>query len=132
MDYLSAEWCARFRALGSRVNEPGLSYTAQFLVYGAPDGDVIYHCSVVHGSLMDLALGPLTTADISVSLPYETSKAWVEGADVLEQAFLSGEVRIGGDAEALARLTAHRLTPGFIGVLRQLNEETSYAVQPSN
>ena len=79
-EYLSQEWLDEARALAQDQPErPGVSATMQFVVTGAPDGDVKYYWVLQDGLLTEAALGELPDAEVTLTTTYQDSVAIQKG-----------------------------------------------------
>lgn len=68
----------------------------QFVVTGAPEGDVQYHLDIADGSAA-MNLGELEGADASVTSDYETATAMAKGDLNVQMAFMTGKIKVGGN-----------------------------------
>lgn len=68
----------------------------QFVVTGAPEGDVQYHLDIADGSAA-MDLGELEGADASVTSDYETATAMAKGDLNVQMAFMTGKIKVGGN-----------------------------------
>ena len=104
--FLSEEWVAQARAIQDEYKGKGAPPAAQarinLTITAVPDdvsdGDIAAKIDTTNGSA-DLDLGNFETPDATISLEYDTAKAFlVEGnPQVVMQAVMSGKVKISGD-----------------------------------
>ena len=103
MRYLSPEW---LRAADDAVSEiavdPATAVVIEQRVVGGPDGDVVYRF-VARDGRCRLVGGDDPPADVSITTPWELATLIATGAASAQQAFLHGEIRIGGDPAVLVR-----------------------------
>jgi len=92
----------------------------QFVVTGAPDGDVHYYLKVADGTAT-MALGELPDADASVTSDYETAAALSKGDLNVQMAFMTGKIKVGGN---MAKIMMNQgLINAFASVQSQLDVE---------
>ena len=75
-----------------------------FNVSGAPDGNVAYYLRTAAGDI-DLALGILEGADVTINTNYETAAAISKGDLNVQTAFMTGKLKVAGN---LAKLMMHQ------------------------
>ena len=105
--FLSDEYMtAATEALG---NHPGFANSItdveldlQFVVTGAPEGDIDYHLAIKDGSAT-LARGTGTAPDVTVTNTYETAVGISSGELNTQMAFMTGKLKVAGNMAALMR-----------------------------
>lgn len=75
-----------------------------FNVSGGPDGDVAYYLKTADGDV-DLALGKLDGADVTINTNYETASSISKGDLNVQTAFMTGKLKVAGN---LAKLMMHQ------------------------
>lgn len=103
--YLSAEW---IDALDAAAQEDAALASAtgrvalviQQEVTGGPDGDVVWHVAVDHGSVRFLP-GPAEAPDVTFQQDHATALAVGRGEQSAQTAFMIGKLRVGGDVGLL-------------------------------
>jgi len=102
MRYLSPEWIETLHKTVSAVEVPvgTPDVCIEHTVTGGPDGDVVYHVRV-SGSAVTAEAGPAASADVRFTQTYESARAIARGETSAQAAFMSGALRLGGDARAL-------------------------------
>ena len=96
--YLSQEWLDRLReSVAGLPERPGVSAVVQYVVTGAPGGDVRYHWVVEDGRLTAAALGDHPDAEVTMTNPYEVSCLIDRGELDANAAFMQGRLKIAGD-----------------------------------
>lgn len=68
----------------------------QFVVTGAPEGEVHYYLKVADGRA-EMALGDLEDADASVTSDHDTAAALSKGDLNVQMAFMTGKIKVGGN-----------------------------------
>ncbi|HHC08180.1 MAG TPA: SCP2 sterol-binding domain-containing protein [Actinobacteria bacterium] len=81
---------------GFQAAAKGVELGLQFVVTGAPDGDLQYHLDVRDGRAT-MALGELPDADATVTSDYETAVALSKGDLNVQMAFMTGKIKVGGN-----------------------------------
>jgi SCP-2 sterol transfer family len=103
MRYLSPEWLrAADDAVAMIDVDPTTAVVIEQRVPGGPDGDIVYRLVAKDGRCR-LVAGDDPPADVSITTPWELANAIATGAASAQQAFLHGEIRIGGDPAVLVR-----------------------------
>ena len=99
--FLSEEYMAEGTAalnddsgFGSAMTDTDLGI--QFVVTGAPGGQIDYYLRVADGSAT-VALGELDGHDASVTSDYESSAEISRGDLNVQMAFMTGKIRVGGN-----------------------------------
>ena len=113
--FLSPEWIAAARELRamhqSEAVPPSTAIRMNLTVEGVPHGDGTLAAHVdTTGGLVEIDLGHLETAEVKVTLDYDTARAVLvdNNAEAAMGAFMAGRVRIEGD---MTRLLAYQSTP---------------------
>lgn len=100
--HLSEEWLALQAELGADLPpRPGATARLQFVVAGAPDGEVAYHQRFEDGRLVECALGTDADADVTLAQTYADAVAVASGDLPLSVAYMQGRVKVVGDVGAL-------------------------------
>ena len=105
VEYLSAKWIAALRAaaeaddgLRDAVASRSVGFTQ--VVVGDGVDDIVYHVSVRDGAL-DIGAGPARPEDVRFTQPRATAVAVALGHTNAQEAFISGEIVLAGDLNAL-------------------------------
>ena len=119
MRYLSPEWLDAAGAAargGEAVN--GERLVVQHIVEGGPDGDVAYHVELGGGGAA-VRPGTADAPDVTFRQSYATAVDVAQGRRSAKEAFLAGEVRVGGDVtRLLGRDAAFETLEGALASLR--------------
>lgn len=120
--YLSLDW---IDAVGSRVTADTelqkigstVSVGITQVVTDGPEGTVIYHLQVGNNAV-SFSSGPSDPEDVRLEQEWETAVAVATGSMTAEDAFISGSIRIGGDAQMLlqSQEVFAALDPIFVAV----------------
>lgn len=76
-------------------------------------GDVQFHAIVDNGALEALASGPLSDADVSLTVPFDDAVALQRGETDPSVLFMQGRMKTAGDPGKLLDLLARSARPGF-------------------
>lgn len=126
--HLSQEWLDEGRRLAADQPErPGASADIQYVVTGAPDGDVRYWWIVQDGRLIDSQLGDLgERADFTLTMPYEVSLAIAKGELDPNVAFMQGRMKCAGDVGKLMQLIPITGSPEYRTLQDELRVVTDF------
>ncbi|MFN2606892.1 MAG: SCP2 sterol-binding domain-containing protein [Acidimicrobiales bacterium] len=133
--FLSDEWIAEARRIREEVggDAPAVANPVRMnqVITGVPfgEGTVSSHIDTSSGGL-EIELGHLEAADVTVTLDYETAKAvFVDGTkEAAMQAFMAGKVRVQGDLTKLIIALQEQsspLTPGAGEIAKRVKEITA-------
>jgi putative sterol carrier protein len=125
--YLSDEWMAAARSAIGR-GEPARdgareTLVVQHTITGAPDGDRSFHITVDDGAL-DLRPGAAPAPDVTFTQDYATAFAIAGGQLSAQAAFMSGDLRVGGDLSLL--VASQRAFEGLDDLLASVRASTTY------
>ena len=105
MRYLSQEFLDEMRTISAGFSDrPGASANMQYVVTGGPDGDIHYYWVLVDGKLQDARLGDLEAPDFTLTIPYEDSVKIQKGELDPNVAFMTGKMKVSGNAGKLLAL----------------------------
>ena len=126
-EYLSQEWLDEARALAQDQPErPGVSATMQFVVTGAPDGDVKYYWVLQDGLLTEAALGELPDAEVTLTTTYQDSVAIQQGELDANAAFMQGKTKVTGNMGKLMQLMPLTMAPEYKTLQDKVRAITEY------
>lgn len=98
MQYLSDEWLAAADAAVQDLEPAPAPFAVSYVVTDGPDGQRAY--TVDLGSKrVQVVIG--VSADVTLRLSWETAVAIARSERSAQRAFLDGDIRIEGDAQAL-------------------------------
>ena len=111
--FLSNEWAHEVdktlnshAGFKSAIGEADLGIA--FNVSGGPDGDVAYYLKTAGGDV-DLSLGNLEGADVTINTTYDTAASISKGDLNVQTAFMTGKLKVAGN---LAKLMMHQVAIG--------------------
>ena len=125
--YLSKEWLEEQRQLAADQPErPGASARMQYVVTGAPDGDIEYYWVLEDGKLLESALGKLSDAEVTLTQTWEDSVAIQKGELDANTAFMQGKVKVTGNMAKVMSLLPITSSPEYTALQEKLRTVTEY------
>jgi predicted lipid carrier protein YhbT len=125
--YLTQEWLDQGRKLAKGLpKRPGVSAKVQYVVGGAPDGDVKYSWVLQDGKLLESRLGVLEDAEVTLTLPYAESVAIAQGELDPNVAFMQGRMKVAGDTGKVLQLLPLTRSPEYVAFQDALRGLTTY------
>jgi predicted lipid carrier protein YhbT len=125
--YLTQDWLDLGRELGvDQPERPGASARMQYVVTGAPDGDVKYYWVLENGKLLEASLGEIADADVTLTSAYDDSLAVAKGELDANAAFMQGKVKVTGNMGKLMQLMPLTMTPEYQAVQAKIREGTEF------
>jgi putative sterol carrier protein len=125
--FLSQEWHDDCRKLAEGQPErPGASARMQYVVTGAPDGDVRYFWLLENGKLIESGLGDMEEAEITLTQSYEDAMAIQKGELDANAAFMQGRVKVTGNMAKLMSLLPITNSPEYKALQGEIREITEY------
>ena len=114
-EFLSPEWIEAARKVReqyqSEAEAPASPVRMNLTIEGVPHGNGLLEAHLdTTGGLVEIDLGHLDSAEVKVSLDYETARAVLidNNAEAAMGAFMAGRVRVEGD---MTKLLAYQSTP---------------------
>jgi len=118
--FLSDEWLDAVRAnAGGRAGD--LSVRLHVAV-----GDAQFHAVVVDGALVTLASGPLSDAEVSLTMPLDDAMAAVRGERDPSVLFMQGRMKTAGDPGKLLELLSWTARPGYATMRDAIADATEF------
>ena len=125
--YLSQEWLDETRQLAeSQPERPGASARMQYVVTGAPEGDVKYYWVLENGKLLESKLGELPDAEVTLTQSYDDAVKVQKGELDANAAFMQGRVKVTGNMAKLMSLLPLTNAPEYKELQTKINEITEY------
>jgi putative sterol carrier protein len=125
--YLSQEWLDRQRELAQEFPEkPGVSAKMQYVVSGAPDGDVKYYCVIENGKMLENQLGEAPDAEFTMTQSYDDSVKVLKGELDANAAFMQGRLKVTGNMGKLMSLMPLTQSPEYKAIQDKVAAETEY------
>src|SRR5689334_13378967 len=103
--FLSKEWMDESAKLAEGQPErPGATASMQYVITGAPDGEVKYYVTIDNGHLVSQDLGELPDAEITMTMTYDDHVKVQKGELDANAAFMQGRVKVAGNMAKLMSL----------------------------
>jgi alkyl sulfatase BDS1-like metallo-beta-lactamase superfamily hydrolase len=125
--YLSQEWLDESRKLAEdQPVRPGATAKMQYVVTGAPEGDVKYYWVLEDGKLLDSQLGEAEDADFALTMSYDDARKIQQGELDPNAAFMQGRMKVTGNMAKLMSLLPLTNSPEYRALQEQIREITEY------
>ena len=125
--WLSQEWLDESKKLAqSQPERPGASSRMQYVVTGAPDGDIKYYWVLENGELLESNLGELPDAEVTLTQTYDDAQKIQTGELDANAAFMQGRVKVTGNMAKLMALLPLTNTPEYKEWQEQIRAITEY------
>jgi len=125
--WLSQEWLDESKKLAqSQPERPGASSRMQYVVTGAPDGDIKYYWVLENGKLLESNLGELPDAEVTLTQTYDDAQKIQTGELDANAAFMQGRVKVTGNMAKLMALLPLTNTPEYKEWQEQIRAITEY------
>lgn len=125
--YLTQEWLDQAKDLSQEFPEkPGATARMQYIVSGAPEGDVKYYQVIENGKMLDSQVGEDANADFSITVSYEDAVRMQKGELDANAAFMQGRIKVGGNMGKLMALMPLTQSPEYKSIQSKVNEVTEY------
>lgn len=103
--YLTQEWLDETRAMAADQPErPGASVRMNYVVTGAPGGDIQYYWILENGKLLESTLGSLEDGEVTLTTGWDDSVKIAKGELDMNAAFMQGKVKVTGNMAKLMSL----------------------------
>ena len=125
--YLSQEWLDLQHELARELPErPGATARMQYVVTGAPEGDISYHQVIEDGKLQESQLGTDADAEVTLTQSYEDSLKIAKGELDANAAFMQGRVKVTGNMGKLMALMPLTQSPDYQEIASKVAERTEF------
>ncbi|HEY5252625.1 MAG TPA: SCP2 sterol-binding domain-containing protein [Acidimicrobiales bacterium] len=104
--WLTQDWLDETKKMAEGQPErAGASARMQYVVTGAPDGDIEYYWILVNGQLTESTLGHLDDSEVTLTTGYDDAVKIQKGELDANAAFMQGKVKVTGNmAKVMALL----------------------------
>jgi alkyl sulfatase BDS1-like metallo-beta-lactamase superfamily hydrolase len=125
--YLSQEWLDQGLKLSeSQPERPGASARMQYVVTGAPEGDIKYFWVLENGKLQESSLGEMSDPDFTMTMTYDDSVKVQKGELDANAAFMQGRVKVAGNMGKLMTLMPLTMSPEYKQLQDQIRDLTEF------
>jgi putative sterol carrier protein len=125
--WLTQEWLDETRKMAeSQPERPGASARMQYVVTGAPDGDVKYYWVLENGKLLESQLGEMPEPEVTMTQTYEDAQKIQKGDLDANAAFMQGRIKVQGNMAKSMALMPLTNAPEYKELQKQIQEITDY------
>lgn len=125
--HLSQAWLELQReVIGDLPERPGASARVQYVVSGAPEGEVRYTQDIVDGRVAATTLGADPEAEVTFTQTYDDSVEIARGALDANAAFMQGRVKVVGDMGKVMALMPLTSTDEYRAALAEVASRTDF------
>jgi len=125
--YLTQDWLDTQRDIAQEFPErPGATAHLQYVVTGAPDGDVRYYWVVDSGKLQQNELGDDPDAEVVLTLTYDDSVKIQKGELDETAAFMQGRLKVTGNMGKLMSLMPLTQSPEYKAIKEKVTAVTEF------
>lgn len=125
--YLSQEWLDTVRELAQEFPERlGATARMQFVVTGAPEGDVTYYQVIDKGKMLEAQLGEIPDADFTLTQTYDDAVKMQKGTLDANAAFMQRKIQVDGNVGKVMSLMPLTQSPEYKAIQTKVNEVTEF------
>jgi putative sterol carrier protein len=125
--FLTQEWLDLQKELGAEFPErPGATARMQYVVTGAPDGDVKFFTVIENGKMLENTLGEDDQAEFTMQVSFEDFSKVSKGELDANAAFMQGRLKVTGNMGKLMSLMPLTQSPEYKAISANVNEQTEY------
>ena len=125
--FLSQEWLDKGRELAeSQPERPGASARMQYVVTGAPDGDVKYYWVLENGKLLEAKVGEMEDPEVTLTQTYDDALKIQKGELDANAAFMQGRIKVTGNMAKLMSLLPLTNAPEYKQLQTEIQAVTEY------
>jgi putative sterol carrier protein len=125
--FLSQEWLDLQKELAQEFPErPGATARMQYVVTGAPDGDVAYYQVIENGKMQEAQLGTDDQAEFTITQGYDDAVKIAKGELDANAAFMQGKMKVTGNMGKLMSLMPLTQSPEYKNIASSVAEQTEF------
>ena len=125
--YLTQEWLDAGKELAQEFPErPGATARMQYVVTGAPDGDIKYYQVIDNGKMLESKLGEDPDAEFTLTLSYDDSVKVQKGELDANAAFMQGRMKVTGNMGKLMSLMPLTQSPEYKAINEKIKDQTEF------
>ena len=125
--WLTQDWLDETRKMSEGQPErPGASARMQYVVTGAPEGDIEYYWILENGKLNDSKLGRLDDAEVTLTTAYPDAVKIQKGELDANAAFMQGKVKVTGNMAKVMSLLPITNSPEYKQLQADIAAITEY------
>jgi putative sterol carrier protein len=125
--WLTQEWLDETRKMAEGQPErAGASARMQYVVTGAPDGEIEYFWILENGKLTESKLGHLDDAEVTLTTGYDDAIKIQKGELDANAAFMQGKVKVTGNMAKVMALLPITNAPEYKGLQEQIAAITEF------
>jgi putative sterol carrier protein len=125
--WLTQEWLDETRKMAeSQPERPGTSARMQYVVTGAPEGDIEYYWILENGRLIESKLGHLDDSEVTMTTAYSDAVKIQKGDLDANAAFMQGKVKVTGNMAKVMSLLPITNSPEYKQMQAEIAEITEY------
>jgi len=125
--WMTQEWMDEQTKLAQDQPErPGATARMQYVITGAPDGDIKYYWVLEDGHIRENRLGTLDDAELTLTQSYEDALKIQKGELDEQAAFMQGRVKVEGNMAKLMSLLPITSSAEYRDLQTRIREITEY------
>ncbi len=125
--YLTQEWLDLQKDLSeSFPAKPGATARMQYVVAGAPGGDVKYYSVIEDGKVVENQMGEDPQAEFTLTTGYDDSVHIAKGELDANAAFMQGKVKVTGNMGKLMTLMPLTQSPEYKEISAKVAGQTEF------
>lgn len=125
--WMTQEWMdEQTRLAQDQPERPGATARMQYVITGAPDGDIKYYWVLEDGHIKENRLGTLDDAELTLTQSYEDAVKIQKGELDEQAAFMQGRIKVEGNMAKLMALLPITSSPEYRELQNRIREITEY------